>query len=132
VAAAASAEVASTDLTNVATWLQGVAKDNQSTAMTTIVAIDDMIQSDTSGAMVQILRNLLGPGPAEGGVPPVSVFADTFGDVASVDTGNSCAIRSVLTVPILDHAVTSLSEFLLDDVHGIASIWKLVGTLAPR
>jgi hypothetical protein len=65
-------------------------------------------------------------------VPPVSVFADTFGDVASVDTGNSCAMRSVLTVPILDHAVTSLSEFLLDDVHGIASIWKLVGTLAPR
>ncbi len=31
-----------------------------------------------------------------------------------------------------EYAVTSLSDFLLDDVHGITSIWKLVGTLAPR
>ncbi len=132
VAAAASAEVAGTDLSNIATWLQRVAEDNQSTAMTTLVAIDDMIQSDSSGAMVQILRNLVAPGPAEGGVPPVSVFGDTLGDVASVDTGNACAMRSVLTVPILENVVTSLSEFLLDDTHGIASIWKLVGTLRPN
>ena len=84
--------------------------------MTTLVALDDMVQSDTNGAMVQILRNLVGPGPASDGAAPVSVFADTFGDVASVDTGNSCAMRQVITVPVLEHAVTSLTDFLLDDV----------------
>jgi hypothetical protein len=35
-------------------------------------------------------------------------------------------------VPVVEHVVTSLSDFLLDDVHGITSIWKLVGTLAPK
>ena len=131
-AAAASTQVAGDDLANLASWMQGVATNNQSTAMTTLVALDDMVQSDTNGAMVQILRNLVGPGPAADGAAPVSVFADTLGDVASVDTGNSCAMRQLVTVPILEHAVTSLSEFLLDDVYGITSIWKLVGTLAPH
>ena len=131
-AAAASAPPSNDDLTKIASWLQRVAQDNQSTALATLDALDDMVQSDTSGATVQILRNLVGPGPAAGGAPPVSVFADTFGDVASVDTGNACAMRQVLTVPILEHVVTSLGEFLLDDVNGITSIWKLVGTLAPH
>ena len=131
-AAAGSAEVASKDLAAIASWLQGVAKDNQSTAMTTLIALDDMVQSDTNGAMVQILRNLVGPGPAAGGAAPVSVFADTFGEVASVDTGSSCAMRQIITVPVLEHVVISLSEFLLDDVNGITSIWKLVGTLGPH
>ncbi|MGE5185471.1 MAG: hypothetical protein ACM31C_25580 [Acidobacteriota bacterium] len=131
-AAAASAQVASDDLSTIASWLQLVAKDNQSTAMTTLAALDDMVQSDTNQTTLQIMRNLVGPGPAAGGVPPVSVFASTFGDVASVDTGNSCAMRSVITVPILEHVVTSLSDFLLDDTNGITSIWKLVGTLAPH
>lgn len=131
-AAAASAQVAEDDLANLASWLEGVAKTNQSTAMTTLVALDDMVQSDHDGAMIQVMRNLVGPGPAAGGLPPVSVFAGTFGDVASVDTGNACARRDILTVPILEHVVRSLSEFLLDDVNGITSIWKLVGTLAPH
>jgi len=93
-AAAASADVAGDDLSTVASWLGGVAKDNQSTAMTTLVALDDMVQSDRNGAMVQILRNLVGPGPASDGAAPVSVFAATLGDVASIDTGNSCASTS--------------------------------------
>jgi len=131
-AAASSADVAGEDLTNLTNWLEGVAEDNQSTAMTTLVAIDDMVQSDTNGATVQILRNLVAPGPASTGEPPVSVFAETFGDVASIDTGNSCEMRSVLTVPILEYVVTKTSEFLLDDENGITSIWKLVGTLAPH
>jgi len=33
---------------------------------------------------------------------------------------------------VREHVVTSLSEFLLDDLHGITSIWKLVGTLGPH
>ena len=132
VAAAASAQLASDDLANLASWLERVAKDNQSTALTTLEALDDMVQSDSSGAAIQILRNLVGPGPVAGGAPPVSVFAATFGDVASVDTGNSCAMRQIITVPILEHVVTSLAAFLLDDVNGITSIWKLVGTLAPH
>ncbi|NVB80187.1 MAG: hypothetical protein HOV81_17465 [Kofleriaceae bacterium] len=131
-AAAASADIAGDDLSSVASWLQRVAKDNESTAMTTLVALDDMIQSDTSGATVQILRNLVGPGPATDGAAPVSVFAATLGDVASVDTGNSCEMRELVTVPMLEYVVTNLSEFLLDDVNGITSIWKLVGTLAPH
>ncbi len=131
-AAAASADIAGDDLSSVATWFQRVAKDNETTAMTTLTALDDMIQSDTSGATVQILRNLVGPGPATDNAAPVSVFADTLGDVASIDTGNSCAVREIVTVPILEHVVTSLSDFLLDDVNGITSIWKLVGTLAPH
>jgi hypothetical protein len=131
-AAGASAQVAADDLETIATWLQGVARDNQSTAMTTLVALDDMVQSDSNGTVVQILRNLVAPGPAAGGEAPVAVFADTFGDTASIDTGNACAMREVITVPILEHVVISLSEFLLDDVNGIASIWKLIGTLAPH
>jgi len=131
-AAAASAQIASDDLGNLASWLQTVAKDNQTTAMSTLVALDDMVQSDTDGVTVQILRNLVNPGPATNAAPPVSVFASTMGDVASVDTGNSCESRQVVTVPILEHVVTSLSDFLLDDVNGITSIWKLVGTLAPH
>jgi hypothetical protein len=131
-AAAASADVAGDDLSKVASWLQRVARDNQSTALSTLVALDDMVQSDTNGTVVQILKNLVGPGPAAGGAAPVTVFADTFGDVASVDTGNACAIRDPITVPMLEHVVTALSEFLLDDVGGITSIWKLVGTLAPH
>jgi hypothetical protein len=131
-AAAASADVAGDDLSKVASWLQRVARDNQSTALSTLVALDDMVQSDSNGTVVQILRNLVGPGPAAGGAAPVTVFADTFGDVASVDTGNACAIRDPITVPMLEHVVTALSEFLLDDVGGITSIWKLVGTLAPH
>ncbi len=131
-AAAASADVAGDDLANLAGWLQGVAKTNESTALTTLRALDDMVQSDTNGAMVQILRNLVGPGPAAGASPPVSVFAATLGDVASIDTGNSCQMRQIITVPILEHVVTELSAFLLDDVHGITSIWKLVGTLGPH
>jgi hypothetical protein len=131
-AAAASAKVAGDDLSNIASWLESVAKDNQSTAMSTLVALDDMVQSDTNGVMVQILRNLVNPGPAADGAPPVSVFAATLGDVASIDTGNSCQRRDLVTVPILEHVVTTLSDFLLDDVHGITSIWKLVGTLRPH
>jgi hypothetical protein len=131
-AAAASADVAGEDLSNLATWLRGVAKDNESTALTTLRALDDMIQSDTNGAMVQILRNLVNRGPVEDGSPPVSVFAATLGDVASIDTGNSCERRQLITVPILENVVTKLSEFLLDDVNGITSIWKLVGTLRPH
>jgi hypothetical protein len=131
-AAAASADVAGEDLSNLATWLRGVAKDNESTALTTLRAFDDMIQSDTNGAMVQILRNLVNRGPVEDGSPPVSVFAATLGDVASIDTGNSCERRQLITVPILENVVTKLSEFLLDDVNGITSIWKLVGTLRPH
>ena len=105
--------------------------DNQSTAQQTLDALDDMVQSDTNGAMVQIMRNLVDPGPADG-KPPVSVFAATFGDVAAVDTGNACALGKVVTVPNLEHVVTSLSDFLLDDTNGITTIWKLVGTLAPH
>ncbi len=131
-AAAASADLAGDDLANIASWMQSVAKDNKTTAMTTLVALDDLVQSDTNGSMVQILRNLVGPGPATGGAAPVSVFADTFGDVASVDTGNACEMRQVITVPVLEYAVVSLSDFLLDDVNGITSIWKLVGTLGPH
>jgi hypothetical protein len=131
-AATASSQVSSDDLDAIASWLQTVAKDNQSTAMTTLVALDDMVQSDTEGVTVQILRNLVGPGPATDAAPPVSVFADTLGDVASVDTGNSCEARQVVTVPNLEVVVTSLSDFLLDDEAGITSIWKLVGTLAPH
>jgi hypothetical protein len=82
--------------------------------------------------MVQIMRNLVNPGPATDGAPPVSVFAATLGDVASIDTGNSCQKRDLITVPILEHVVTTLSDFLLDDVNGITSIWKLVGTLRPH
>lgn len=131
-AAAVSADSAGDDLSSVASWLQRVAKDNESTAMTTLVALDDMIQSDTSGATVQILRNLVAPGPATDGAAPVSVFAATLGDVASVDTGTACEMRELVTVPILEYVVTNLSEFLLDDETGITSIWKLVGTLAPH
>lgn len=131
-AAAASANIAGDDLANIASWMQSVANDNKTTAMSTLVALDDLVQSDANGSMVQILRNLVGPGPATGGAAPVSVFADTFGDVASVDTGNACAMRQVITVPILEHAVTSLGDFLLDDIYGISSIWKLVGTLGPH
>ena len=100
--------------------------------MATLVAIDDMLQSDRSGAMLQIMRNLVGPGPATDGAAPVTVFADTFGDVASIDTGNSCMARDLITVPVLEHTVRSLSDFLLDDTNGITSIWKLVGTLGPH
>lgn len=131
-AATASAQVAGDDLSTIATWLQKVAQDNQSTALRTLVALDDMVQSDTNGVTVQILRNIVGPGPATDGAPPVSVFAATLGDVSAVDTGNSCEMRQVITVPILEHVVISLSDFLLDDVNGITSIWKLVGTLAPH
>jgi hypothetical protein len=131
-AAAASTKVADDDLANLAAWLQLVAKDNRSTALTTLEALDDMVQSDTSGATIQILRNLVGPGPATDGAAPVSVFASTFADVASIDTGNACMSRQLITVPVVEHVVTSLSDFLLDDVNGITSIWKLVGTLAPR
>ena len=131
-AAAASTTVASEDLSNIASWLQLVAKDNQSTALTTLEALDDMVQSDTSGATIQILRNLVNPGPATDGAAPVSVFASTFADVASIDTDNACMSRQLITVPVVEHVVTSLSEFLLDDVDGITSIWKLVGTLAPH
>lgn len=129
VAAASSAEVASADLTTVADWFADVATSNQSTALTTINALDDMIQSDSSGAMIQILRNLVEPGPASSGEPPISVFAETFRDVGSIDTGSACMIRPILTVPVLEHSITALTEFLLDDVNGITSIWKLVGTL---
>ena len=128
-AAASSAEVAGDDLSSLAAWLRGVAEDNQSTALTTLVALDDLVQSDGNGAVVQILRNLVGPGPATGGAAPVSVFADTLGDVTTVDTGNACMRRQIMTVPILEHVVTSLGDFLLDDVYGIQAIWKLVGTL---
>lgn len=131
-AATASADVAGDDLQAIASWLQKVAKNNQSTALTTLQALDDMVQSDTAGVTVQILRNMVNPGPATDGAPPVSVFASTLGDVSAVDTGNSCEMRQVITVPILEHVVTSLSDFLLDDVNGITSIWKLVGTLAPH
>lgn len=131
-AAASSADIAGNDLGELTTWLQRVAKDNQSTAMSTLVALDDMIQSDTNGAMIQIMRNLVGPGPAEGNAAPVSVFSATLGDVASVDTGNSCEARELITVPVLEYTVRSLSEFLLDDTYGITSIWKLVGTLGPH
>jgi hypothetical protein len=132
VAATASADVAGDDLQAIASWLQKVAKNNQSTALTTLQALDDMVQSDTAGVTVQILRNMVNPGPATDGAPPVSVFASTLGDVSAVDTANSCEMRPVITVPILEHVVTSLSDFLLDDVNGITSIWKLVGTLAPH
>jgi hypothetical protein len=131
-AATASADVAGDDLSAIASWLQKVAKNNQSTALTTLQALDDMVQSDTAGVTVQILRNMVNPGPATDGAPPVSVFAATLGDVSAVDTGNSCEMRQVITVPILEHVVTSLSDFLLDDVNGITSIWKLVGTLSPH
>jgi hypothetical protein len=131
-AAVASTKLVDNDLANVASWFQLVAKNNQSTALTTLGALDDMVQSDTSGAMIQILRNLVGPGPATDGAPPVAVFGATFGDVASVDTGNSCMARQLITVPVVEHTVTSLSAFLLDDVNGITSIWKLIGTLAPH
>ncbi|MEO6776307.1 MAG: hypothetical protein ABI467_25400 [Kofleriaceae bacterium] len=131
-AAISSAKLAHDDLSNVVSWLQTVAADNQSTALTTLASLDDLVQSDTNGAMVQILRNLVAPGPAADGAPPISVFAETLGDVASVDTGNACALRPALTEPMLDHVVTSLSDYLLDDQYGIASIWKLVGTLAPH
>jgi hypothetical protein len=131
-AAAASTTVADEDLANLASWLQLVAKDNQSTALTTLVALDDMVQSDTTGATIQILRNLVGRGPASDGAAPVAVFASTFADVASVDTGNACMARQLITVPVVEHVVTALSDFLLDDTAGITSIWKLVGTLAPH
>jgi hypothetical protein len=133
-AATSSAQIASDDISAITSWLQTVAKNNAagSTAMTTLVALDDMLQSDTNGVTIQILRNLVGPGPATGGAPPVSVFAETFGDVGSIDTGNACESRSLMTVPVLEHTVRSLSEFLLDDTNGITSIWKLVGTLAPH
>jgi hypothetical protein len=131
-AAAASTTVADDDLANLASWLQLVAKDNQSTALTTLQALDDMVQSDTSGATIQILRNLVGPGPATDGAAPASVFASTFADVASIDTGDACMSRQLITVPVVEHVVTSLSDFLLDDTAGITSIWKLVGTLAPH
>jgi hypothetical protein len=132
VASTASAKLAGDDLSTIASWLQKVAKNNQSTALTTLQALDDMVQSDSNGVTVQILRNLVNPGPATDNAPPVSVFAATLGDVSAVDTGNSCEMRQVITVPILEHVVTSLSDFLLDDVNGITSIWKLVGTLAPH
>jgi hypothetical protein len=131
-AAASSADVASDDLADITSWLQQVAQDNQSTAMSTLIALDDMVQSDTNGAIVQIMRNLVAPGPAENGAAPISVFASTLGDVGSVDTGNSCERRDLITVPVMEYTVRSLSEFLLDDVYGITSIWKLVGTLGPR
>lgn len=130
-AASASAKVASDDLDTIVGWLGDVANQNQSTALTTLIALDDMVQSDTHGVSIQLLRNLVGPGPAKGAAP-VSVFADTFGDVGSIDTGNACAIGPVMTVPILEHVIASLSDFLLDDVNGITSIWKLVGTLSPH
>jgi hypothetical protein len=131
-AASASTDVAGDDLSTIADWFTSVAKSNQSTALTTLNALDDMIQSDTNGAMIQIMRNLVEPGPAESGDPPVSIFGDTFGDVGSIDTGNSCMMRPLMTVPILEHTITKLTEFMLDDVNGITSIWKLVGTLRPH
>jgi hypothetical protein len=131
-AAAASADVASADLADITSWLQQVAKDNQSTAMSTLIALDDMVQSDTTGAIVQIMRNLVAPGPADSGAAPISVFAATLGDVGSVDTGHSCQRRELITVPVMEYTVRSLTEFLLDDTYGITSIWKLVGTLGPR
>jgi hypothetical protein len=129
-AAALSAKLAASDLSAIVSWLQVVAKDNQSTAQQTIDALDDMVQSDTSGAMIQILRNVVTIGPA--GEPPASVFADTLGDVASVDTGSACELRPVMTVAVLDHTVTSLADFLTDHTNGITAIWKLVGSLAPH
>lgn len=133
IAASASTDVAGDDLSAVADWFTKVAKSNQSTALTTLNALDDMIQSDTNGAMIQIMRNVMAdPGPADSGEPPVSVFADTFGDVGSIDTGNSCMMRPLMTVPVLEHTITKLTEFLLDDTNGITSIWKLVGTLRPH
>jgi hypothetical protein len=87
-----------------------------------------MIQSDTNGAMLQIMRNLVDTGPA--GKPPVSVFASTLGDVTAVDTGDSCALRQTISVPILEHTVTSLSDFLTDKTNRNTAIRTLVGTLA--
>ncbi|MBA3461715.1 MAG: hypothetical protein H0T46_17255, partial [Deltaproteobacteria bacterium] len=63
-AAAASADVAGEDLSELASWFQKVAKSNQSTALSTLIALDNMVQSDSSGAMIQILRNMVNPGPA--------------------------------------------------------------------
>jgi len=131
-AATASTDVAGEDLETLADWFSKVAKSNQTTALTTLNALDDMLQSDTNGAMIQIMRNLVEPGPAANGEPPVAVFGTTFGDVGSIDTGNSCMMKPLMTVPVLEHTIERLTEFLLDDTNGITSIWKLVGTLRPH
>ncbi|HEX5061359.1 MAG TPA: hypothetical protein VFV99_18455, partial [Kofleriaceae bacterium] len=102
-AAAASTKVADDDLQNVASWAQSLAKNNQSTALSTLIALDDMVQSDSNGAMVQIMRNMVAPGPATDNAAPISVFASTLGDVASIDSVNSCQARDLVTVPILEH-----------------------------
>jgi hypothetical protein len=41
-------------------------------------------------------------------------------------------MKPLMTVPVLEHTIEKLTEFLLDDTNGITSIWKLVGTLRPH
>ena len=61
-------------------------------------------------------------------VTVIASFAGRSSPAQQITSG----ARQVMTVPILERVVISLSDFLLDDVNGITSIWKLVGTLAPH
>lgn len=127
-----SSDVAGTDMSNVVHWLEGVSSQNTTDARDLLVTVDDLLQADTSGAILQIVRNMVNPGPLASMEAPISTFASTFGDVAEIDSTNMCMASSqVITAARLESTVTSVVDFLNDPQNGIGAIWRLVGTIAP-
>jgi hypothetical protein len=131
-AAGASAKVAADDLDQILKWLKAVAAHNRGQALELVAAVDDLLARDKDGSMMQVMRNVIGPGVVASGASPLQVFADVYADVSSVEPSDSCRLGGDLTLSRLEEAVAGTRDFLLDDVGGITSIWKLIGTPAPE
>src|SRR5262249_39480127 len=128
---AASAKVAGDDLDQILRWLKAVAADNRGQALELMEAVDELLSRDHEGSMMQVMRNLIGPGTIASGASRAEVFADAFADVSSVDSGDACKPEGGMDLPRLEDAVAGARDFLLDDKGGITTIWKLIGTAAP-
>jgi hypothetical protein len=131
-ASAASAQVAGDDLDQILRWLKAVAADDRGQALELLGAVDDLLARDHDGSMMQVARNLIGAGAVPSGESPVQVFADVYSDVDAVEPDDACRPGDAMTLAGLEDAVAGARDFLLDDVGGITTIWKLIGTTAPE
>jgi len=138
VAGALSSDASGDDLSQVLSWASaGLSTTGAVSAREIVRTLDELLASDSQGAMLTIARTMIASGPLASRERPIATFADVASDVTAVDPENACmATGRDLDAESVEETVESLSEFLARDPDdgrstGIEQIWALVGSLAP-
>lgn len=127
-------QISDQDVSNITHWLSGVLGQTTGASAREIIAtLDTIVSADTNGAMLQMVRNAIRPGPLASHEEPAMTFADVYAEVDGFDRANMCVAPATndWTVARIESTLSAVIDFVHDDQNGLGAVWRLVGTLPP-